>query len=80
MKLMPSSTSPTPKYDEFMNASSIVVTCDTLNYSIGYDFYYREFKTRDSAVAFFKKEDSIKNINWHKLDSILLPKDTTTSK
>lgn len=80
MKLMPSSDKPLPKYDDFMNALSIVVTCDTLKYSINYAYYYREFHTRDSAINFLHKGDTTKNVSGLKLDSVLIPKDTTTSK
>ena len=80
MKLTPSSNKPIPMSDEFGNASTIIVTCDTLNFSIDYAFYFREFKTRDSAIAFFKRGDTTVNITKLRLDSIPISKDTTTSK
>ena len=71
-KLVASSNTPLPKLDDFGNAPSIVVTCDTLNFSIDYDFKYREFSTRDSALSFITKGRTTKNVTNLKLDSIFL--------
>jgi hypothetical protein len=80
MKLMPASDRPIPKFDGFVDASMIVITCDSINSHIDYTFYYREFKTRDSAVAFLRNGENRINVHGLLLDSVLIPKDTTKSK
>jgi hypothetical protein len=75
-KLVASSNVPLPKLDDYGNAPSIIVTCDTLNFTIDYDFKYREFSTRDSAMTFITKGRATKNVSNLKLDSILITSNT----